>query len=470
MEGMPELPFEHILSYLSLEDSIRCRVLSKYWRDKLKNVKTETLCFSKHPSGFIEGKGRFIRGPFAQNFISSPQFQYFFNKFSQTTFPNLKRLHLCELNLDRETRDVLGQTINSFGQLEELGLFRFGVPLAPTIVLKLQLPMLQSIHIESVHEIGRITLTAPRLRKIKQLDCVFLWLDLVHKEPVETVLIDQLRQIKAGRLTNLRYLYTVTETGIPSTLLSELSHLKEVHLDNCEDAWRLFEQKQRYDRPDLKIYLWGLLLDGPNDVAIDLLFDHMCNESWHYLAQNQWKLADEIPLYEYLDYRSIEGVDPALENSFVRRFTDLNKLLVFEPVQDVQRFLNLLKRFPNIIALEFWSERQQELFDRLPEHSAVQNLTFDLDNAPSDTRFLLKLKSLVHLKLSWSIDTETIREVLEELPFLSLFELIEKIKIERDHRKRFKVSVGGKEAVHFTELNALLSYLDALLDSSVYFV
>ena len=82
------LPFEQILSYLSLEDRLKSRAVSRSWYHMIDRLKVKSLCFSGHPSGFIWGKSRLVSGAFVQNFISSPRFEPFATTFGQTILSN----------------------------------------------------------------------------------------------------------------------------------------------------------------------------------------------------------------------------------------------------------------------------------------------------------------------------------------------------------------------------------------------
>ena len=76
---LPELPFERILSYLSLKDRLKWRAVSRRWYNKIDSFRVKSLYLPERPSGFIEGKS----GASVQNFISSPQFASFFDTFGQ---------------------------------------------------------------------------------------------------------------------------------------------------------------------------------------------------------------------------------------------------------------------------------------------------------------------------------------------------------------------------------------------------
>lgn len=147
---------------------------------------------------------------------------------------------------------------------------------------------------------------------------------------------------------------------------------------------RLFKQKQLYGRVHLKIYLYGCLLNGSDDSAINIAA--LYNAGYLSLAANHTKLANEIhvPLSTFLFYHSIESVAPELAVNILERFIDLVSVFVSRPVQDIQRFLEVLKMF-EIVHLEFApnTHQPQDLFNRLPEYCAVQKLT--IFNLPPDT-------------------------------------------------------------------------------------
>ena len=98
---------------------------------------------------------------------------------------------------------------------------------------------------------------------------------------------------------------------------------------------------RRNDTADLKIYLGGLRLNGPDDPAIDSLY--YPEGAFVQLTENRSRLADEIPfwysLQESLDYWVIERVAPELAINLVSRFTDLYGIYVDERVQDIERDL-----------------------------------------------------------------------------------------------------------------------------------
>ena len=424
MDDLPELPFEKVLSYLSLEDRLKARAVSRRWYHLINSFKVKSLCYSQRPTGFIVGKSRWISDAYAKNFIRSTRFSSFFNTFGPTILSNLKHLRICDLHLKAEDNGAspFVLTLNMFGQLEELDLINFTHPIASglDVVVKLNLLMLTSIHLQEVKGIDQLILDVPRSKKVKLLNCSHsLKLKLVHADSVEWLATDKVAHVEVKNLKSLKYLHCKYLSEIDATFLSSLEKLKEVHTLKQDCLSELFEQEQRYGRTDLKIFLCGFLLNGPDDPAIDSFYGF--KESFVHLVENPSRLADEIPFLDDIPYTALGDVSPVLAINVLSKFTDLAMIAIESsiPVQDVQRFLNLLKNLPNIVFLQFSDDQPQDLFDRLPEHCAVQFLTIQCP--VSDFRFLYRLKHLLMLKYRDQIDAKVIRKAFKELQFLTIF-------------------------------------------------
>ena len=455
MDKLPELAFEQVLSYLNLKDRLNSRAISRRWYHKINTFKVKTLCYSQRPIGRIYGKSRWVSGAFAENFISSTRFAPFFDTFGKTFLSSLQHLRLCDLDLKGKDRTAFIRTLNSFDQLEQLDIIR---AFCNQLEFRLNLPMLTSFHLENVSGIENLTLEAPKLRDVKILNYDPLRVEIVPGESVERLLVDCRRCTGVKKLKNLKALYIggdLREAEDP-TFLSSLPQLKEIHLRNLI----LLELFERSGRVDLKIYFCGLLLNGPNDPAINALHDFFLDrESLAYLAENWSRLAYQIPFCYFLDHSDIVRVARGLEVDLLKRFTDLNEVEVSSPVKDIERFLNLLKNFPNIAELAFKGGQPQELFDRLPEYCAVQKLT--LYSKLSDLTFLFRLKHLISLHIRMPIDRETVRRAFEELPALSAFVFRYDQKdasIRIDHPKQFRISVD-QQMTTVADLNAAIKYI-----------
>lgn len=129
-------------------------------------------------------------------------------------------------------------------------------------------------------------------------------------------------------------------------------------------------------------------------------------------------------------------------------------------------FLCFLKKSQNIVELYFGSAQPQDLFDQLPDHSAIQKLT--LYTPPSDWAFLFRLKHLNFLDVRCSLDAKQIRKIHDELPFLSHFEfeysnMLATIEVTRDsgwtHPERYRVWSNRITNAEVPDLEAAIQLL-----------
>ena len=391
MDDLPELPFRKILSYLSLEDRIRSRAVARRWRTTIDLQKVTSLFYRSDPEEFDREESCVMSGVSAWNFISSSSFE-FFNTFAKSILSNLKHLHLHEIRFDARVTKIFSLTLNSFSWLEELTIAGPRIPWTPPVIFELNLPMLNAIQIRSVNGIKELTLNAPRLLDVTFFDSA-LSLNFVHRNSVEKLTTNCEDNVNFWGLENLKHLYLENPMGEDRMRqISNLRQLKELHLVGCR-FYSTSRGNYIYIHPGLKIYLRGMLLDDPIDSNVLI-----SNYFFGYLAKNESRLAGEIPFERFLSYSAIEAVSPELAINILNRFTDLIEIHVDSAVQDIERFLGVLKNFNNIVALEFKFPQRKCLFDRLPDYCNVQKLT--INNPPPDLDFLLRLKDLKVLRIN----------------------------------------------------------------------
>lgn len=462
IDHLPDLAFEKVLSYLSLENLIKFRRVSKRWCQTIDGFKMKTLSLSTVPQGFAIEKTRM-----AQNFISSLCYKKFFRTFGHSILSHLKRLHLYEPHLDPEKIPEIIQTLESFGQttLEELGFFDFTPRILSNSSAKfeLNLPMLKSIQLDCVYGIGELTLNAPRLEsiKIRRCPCSFR-LELIHVESIEKLVTDNaVNHLKVENLKNLKYLY-ISNYDSPKmnpVMLASLKRLEEFHSNDFCSVLDAFKQKQRHSLAELKIFYYGLLLNDPSDPAIqDLVsYPELC---LGYLASRHLaRLAEEVPLLRRIFYSDCNRL---IEPNFLNRFTDLEQLVVPTPIKNIDGFLNLLKKLDHNVWLQFRCATSQTLLDGLSESYPLRRLT--LWKPPPNLDFLFKLKSLVYLHLEYCVNVEFIQQIFK-LPFLLVFIFKysgskKTISIQTDyHRKRYRLKVNYVEWSEFSELNEAIKFL-----------
>ena len=487
MDDLPELPLEKVLSYLTLEDLFKSRVVCRAWCNLIDRFRVKCLFYSDRPCGFIFPKSRLVGRAFAANFVRSFSFERFFRTYSQSILSSLKKLRFCELQLPKSSLDVFVSTLQSFHKLEHLSFIRtyLGCELIkvqstgdqflnppndsdPRRSFNLNFPMLESLHFEEFFGLRDLTLDAPRLRSLTFISCDHnLKVELVHADSVEW-LDTRFHHVILMKLKNLKYFFDRSYAPASKKLLHSQSQLKEFHLIKCNALWELFELSEQYGLVDLKFYLDGCLVNGTDDP----LMEPGCPILPH-LADNPSRMADHILYDNFITYDYIAHFSSEFVINFLNRCSNLITMGLRKPVEDIERFLHVLENSNYIAEIRILGEQPQELLDRLSEHCAVQKLGIGnrplwRPTTPFNLAFLFRLKHLMFLTIDQdSISVETVRKVFEELRFLLKFEFpyankqvtMEVVNLF-EAPKLFKVRVDEQEFVGDT--NAAIQFVTNL--------
>ena len=434
MDNLPIPPFEKMLSYLSLKERIKLRAVCRGWCRTIDSFKIKQLLIS---SDLPEKTSpRLARGVFAQNFLrckgSYPEI------LGSSIFSDLKQLRLLglhNLNIER-----FAETLNLWVRLEELTIIDTEIECDRDV--KVNLPMLRSLRFDINYDefdppSGTLILDAPRLQNVRLSKYEGL-LKFVHAESIEKLITRFVRNTtNLINLKNLKHLHCALKRIDPN-FLADMPQLKQINVVFSQDErifLELLEQKNKFGRADLKIAHNGFLIDPANPSSY-----------WKGWYLDKPQLIDEVPYFVWIAYKRFESWDNHLAVRIFRRLTDLSGIYVYEKVQDVERLLNFLRDF-DILGLEFdYDVQPQNLFDRLPDYCAVRRLV--LEYPIPDLSFLLRLRHLISLKVSWEVELELIRRVFNELQFISSFEFKfpENSFIKRLSDKSFKLGITNSDS------------------------
>ena len=472
MDDLPDLPFEKVLSYLELGERIKCRAVAKRWLEMIDSLPVASLFYSDKPSDFIFDKHRLVIGLFAHNYIASAKFEPFFGHFSRSILCNLRNLRVCDLLDLKERSSAFEAILNSLEHLQTLDL------IAVTGLdknLNLRLPKLQSIRLQDLDGVQKLTLSAPNLTKIQISQDHPFTLHLVHPESVCSVSDNNYFHLAFESLKNLDYLCCELLDEISDDFLANHQKLKEIHLNGRYEAVEaLHDQKRRLGRTELKIYYLGLCLDSAGD---HFLFRKELNEEiLTYLSENYSRLAEELPLARCIKYGS--EMQDLVPDEFWRRLIHLKRIVLMGRLNadtGVRNFLEFLKKFDHIPQLLLYTTNQQ-LLDQLPAYCpvlSVQTLTIGILNLQLDFTFLFSFKNLLDLHLA-STNPELFPRLFEELRFLRTFHFRYKpkgfdgnghemtIKVE-EPMKRYRLSaeVGmlGSQVHDLSEIADAINFL-----------
>lgn len=241
---------------------------------------------------------------------------------------------------------------------------------------------------------GGLVVCAPKLLRFQNRASN---LSFAHPESLETY--DCLFYNKfVDSFVNLVYLLCAGLEGSAQQgtddLLRKLPKLREVHTWSTVGLENLKKQKAALHRHDLSICFHGIR----DEVNIDRLISTMnacrdLNQSIDAFSTYRSNLASIVPRIEVATYERLNSYQ--LPVNFIRKFVNLSKLIVSQPVQDLNRlseFLRECNRFTSLRSINFRSALlSQEFVDQLPE--LVPNLTclsLDLNVNSLNCWFLLR--------------------------------------------------------------------------------
>lgn len=452
-ESLPFEMFRRILSYSDLQEILRLRAVCKKWCVYIDNFSLTSLFFSEYRRDCLLDKDRLTNG-FAQNFIQSPRFEWFFHNFTTTLFSSLRRLRVYGLDVQGRSPAFV-KVLNSFNQLQDL-----------TIIevenlhqeIQLNLPSLQNVRFEQLSGIERLVLIAPNLSKIKIFfDDHMFALNFVHTESIESIELDRfVSDLYKMKLRNLKTFYCAQIREISETFLADIPRLEAIHLnDNDASLISLYRQKYKYHHCHLKIYYKSLSFD-----QLDQL-DHLNSQRNIVSCMTKYpsRLAEQLPLFDRLFYGEIESILPKLDQQFWRQFTRLSWVLISSKVADDQQFLEFLGKFDSIVKLSFLFQPQSaDLFGRLNEYCpSVQQLRLVVRNL--DLGFVFTMRNLVRI-VCMNVDETFVRRVFSELEFVRylVFEIDETdFIIKHKQANLFTMNVNFQKEEHqFNRLDDLI--------------
>lgn len=329
---------------------------------------------------------------------------------------------------------------------------------------RLALPKLTRIRFQKSHNDGVITLDAPRLCEIEISDC-YTRLDILRAESVEAVSILDNRSLDLGSpekladFKSLKSLYCANFYQLSDSLLSYLNQLKEIHLNDRDAFERFHDQKRRYGRAELKIYLYGLCLADSSDYPDFLHLNLSSNEALSFMVANYSRIADRMPhCKDTIVYSKIETVP--IPTDFWGRLNNLQYVQISKRIENVTKFLDFLKNCSRVRNLLFQhADQPANLFDQLPACCSPQMLILR-NESDQDLSFLLGFKDLMVIRLEHA-SLKLIQDVLKEMKFITCFTFqycTTKFCIEIDKSKIPKLFCGQQMA-SFKDLEELILFL-----------
>lgn len=336
-----------IFQLLSVQDTVRLRLVSKKWYHLLNCLKHQQLAILD---------------------VSDPEVDYY-------QFRPLKTVHTVECRdeylllttpipaLFRSVRKLsthfyserilsLTKFYNSFTELEELTCYHQSY-VGSTIILNLQ--HLNKLTIENSYNSCYFDLRTPHLTHLVVSN--FSSCDLYYPErlrQLEANLYDQDR-IDFGQLKNLQFLNITGDDWsiITNSFLITLANLKELHFEADTFLNRdTLNSNFNYRRDGLRLYLFGFDIDKNVEIREEEDFPngdekHVSN----FIVRNYEKTADTVYHRLGVDYNEL--IATGLKKNFFVKFPKLATVKLSDKIEDEEALLHFLtKTEPETFSME----------------------------------------------------------------------------------------------------------------------
>lgn len=225
--------------------------------------------------------------------------------------------------------------------------------------------------------------------------------------------------------TNLSLLQTECSTGFDRTI-ANLPSLKEIRLQkhpyvaHClDDLKDLLKQRLVQRRPELKIYLMGILLDR------DVLDQFAAKQDSRLTVQvkHYEKLADNLAAFG-IDYNQLGELMKAkfsstnLPDDFTRKFSKIQEIALTAEIENESGLVELIKNCQCLSELSFKnSNLEQTFYDLLPGVCSLNYLTIEQEgNAGLNFDFIGRMHFLRKFTTNQELSLSTIAK-LGPLPY-----------------------------------------------------
>lgn len=274
---------------------------------------------------------------------------------------------------------------------------------------------------------------------------------------------------------NVEFLYCLDalEDEIDDDLLAKMPSLKEFHTEQERLLVRLFEQKMKSNRHDLKLYFRNVYLDSVEQ--IDYSFDDGSFTSSFWLNENKVrhmihhysKLADTFPFYNSADFKAIAHHFENIPIEFLKKFINLSSLTVGYCIFDLNQLLKVLRTCKSLKHITFAeTQLNNDFFNSLPSHCPrLASLKINQSEL-FNFNFAFNLKNLTCLHTTQPLSTEFLNELLSETQLIEIscthpnFKTDIKIRFSAGH---FDFSRIGTCSEKFKNLKELSQRLNAPL-------
>lgn len=458
---MNELPNEIWLKIFNevdpIEQIVLCRLVCKKWNRIVNNLRLKVLVISSS-SNLPNSKWWCTYNPIScRHMLKNDQsLGSILLKLSQPLFNSLRSLHIYSIS----DKTLLTGFLNRFKQLEQLEVIYSQLR---DIGCVLNLENLRILNIgDAIND--AIVLNTPRLERIK--------INLAHFDKVTFTYPESIRFCEFLRYNdhiksfiNLEYLYVKNINVLDDDFLLHLKQLKEIHFDGRKEIfYTLKHQKKAYRRNDLKLFYFGVHLED-NIPSYDLKNSrHQINKkAIELFGDNYQQLASILPFVHQIDYCDLESYfDDKIPRCFIRRFVNLDYLIVTGKVKYANQLAQILSDCLNLKSLAIDSSLDQQFYTNLPAIlPCLEYLIIKNEQKPNFNQFLLNFNNLELIYIRHSLSVDFVRRIFDKYRYL-IFSFIyhsKNVTIRSLRNNEYRLEIINQQNTNFNNLDDLFNHL-----------
>lgn len=356
MNNLPILSLKVIIDHLEINDRLRCRNVCTQWRTLIDYYYAfDCLVISKK-----FGKSRFLEkwcdtnaALDLKNLLFKSDLDLILSRTFDGLVERVQSLSLCELEIC-DIAKILGK-LNKIERLSinsRLSCYHPDPSYGRMRTFFIRSSTLKLISLGCEILVDQVIIDCPKLKRIKSGAYTSL-IEYAHPHSIEFCEIENCKIEYAEQFTNLKYLffkYFATDK-INADFLSKLPNIEEIHLD-CSDYFQLFDklqdQKIKYNRKNLTIFLFGLSLSSSKDYGECTNF--LDNNHVKLCIENYSKINYQFLMENFIDFDGIMSNWRLLPLDFLDKFPRLDCISLYEEIENEDIFIQLIQLITRSLA------------------------------------------------------------------------------------------------------------------------
>lgn len=470
MEYQVDLEEKHlndIFYYLSLNDIIKCRKISKKWKRAVDEYKITSLAVLNEASKFKEKRSYFVTNKnikYSSTVLETKDSNVFQEKMMKKMLSELKILFV-QYGETHDSTFSLDSNINHLKSLEQLNFFHLDTIKGRS----LKLPNLKILEIRNYTKVNGLKFQCKDLTDFKTRKELNHFMFTNPKKLINLdvrTLNDNEKRIET--LVNLETLKLKEGDSIPDNILKILPKLtkldiKEISKDKLSG---LLKQKKVLRRLKLNIFVGHVNIQTNSDVIDYYPTDDQPSKKGELIVKKFKKLDYYLPWATEINFTDLENYfDSKMPDDIHSRLSGIETITINRSVKSSESFLNFLQNCKKLKKLEIDSgSLEQSTYDEL--HNICKSLTHLKVNEAKelDLDFILNHKKLEGFKTNQELSFDLFFKLGDELRVLANLEFKLNGKDAHCNLSYYssKFKLDGDEA-HFENRHTMFEFLKIFL-------